>query len=252
MVLVLGFWAAAASGACQCADPVTLTSSYWRASHAFLATIVSSSAATAGEQAFEARVFEQYKGFFLPKDANIGIKTSIGECGASLQVGTAFVIFANIVDGANLDNDARALSNRLLDANACLVAVPQSAVSPCGMAYLRSRYWCPGSRLNCGLLQNTANCTLDTCTGRCAVAPDQALSCYNPQVEFGPRTCSKVPACPEAARVSGATCDENTCGACRAEFYGPPPARQPLCSESWLGCTLGDGLLSQAPVGITA
>eukprot|EP00741_Cyanophora_paradoxa_P015348 tig00000194_g14816.t1 len=247
LALLVAACTALAPGAqgCSCFAPATLTASYYASSHVFVADILAARPAPpdATDLDFDARVVELYKGPTSPalKGRRVTVTTSASSaaCGVELKAGKPYLLSAS------------AASPFVFRVELCQVNVPAEFVSPCGWTYLRSRSVCNGTAEECGYSTDSAACTAPGCLRACAVLPpancvadpcEQAQECRDPV---------PTPAAPAPSDLEGAAvCEGNPCGACRAERYGPAPARAPLCSGQWLGCRLGSGLLeAPAPGG---
>eukprot|EP00741_Cyanophora_paradoxa_P000581 tig00000411_g560.t1 len=164
----------AVAQACSCIGPITITSSYYGASHVFRAEIVSAERSeNPGDLAFNARVLEQYKGWAAPRNVLVTTASNSAACGVNLEVGREYALFAFEPTSAELEAGAAsaATSTPMFSVNLCSFNLPFASVSDCGLEYLRSRSFCNGTAAECGSSANSEECTAPNCPSTCAVLP---------------------------------------------------------------------------------
>jgi eight-cysteine-cluster-containing protein len=170
---------AGVADACSCV-PSSVESSYQLSSDVVTARPLFGFV-VASEQRYLAQVTATFKG--CTRKGQLVLLTtpsSSATCGASLQLGTEYLI--------NGDRDGSAFGLPKLGFNLCGYNLPADELSAPDREFLDGRTVC------CG----------DEC--RCADG-SQPVACFaNP--------CDVTPACQEAAR-----CEANYCGGCNAEFY---------------------------------
>lgn len=170
---------AGTADACSCL-PSSVESSYQSSSDVVTATPLLGFF-TATEQLYLAQVTATFKGCTTQgRLVLLTTPSSSAACGASLELGTEYLI--------NAGRDGSAFGLPRLGFNLCGYNLPADDLSAHDREYLAGRSVCCGEEC------------------RCADGSDPVACFANP--------CDVTPACEEAAR-----CEANYCGGCNAEFY---------------------------------